>query len=275
VSGVTVAPADSFGAMDAVAQLREEIEANGKALGLDVASDVIAQYLDDEVASGATMRRIDALAVQSAATAPAELVHELVETFGFGGNRENYYDPGNSLLPHVIDRRVGIPITLAVVAIEVGRRNGLTLSGVGMPGHFLLGLDDQRMAYADPFSGSQSLTVADCRQIFNSVVGDRLAWDDDFLVPVHNLEIVARMLNNLKGIHLQRSDVDALRRVLELRACLPGMPPSDRNALAVALAARGRYAEAATELEDLADRSDTEDRVALLGRAQQLRARLN
>jgi len=261
--------------MDAVARLREAIEGEGEALPLDIAADLIADHLDDEMTSGATIRRIDAIAVETVATDPIELVRELVATFGFRGNRADYYDPANSLLPQVIDRRLGIPITLAVVAIEVARRNGLTLTGVGMPGHFLLGLDDQRLSYADPFSSAEPLTAADCRRIFDSVIGDRFAWDDEFLAPVQNIEIVTRMLNNLKGIYLQRSEVDALRRVLELRACLPGMPASDRNALAVALAARGRYAEAATELEGLADQTDAEERVNLLSRAQQLRARLN
>lgn len=261
--------------MDALAQLREAIDADGGAVGLDIAADLIAQHLDDDIAAGATIRRIDALAVEVAATDAVGLVHELVVTFGFRGNQSDYYDPANSLLPHVIDRRLGIPITLAVVAIEVGRRAGVELSGVGMPGHFLVGLDREAGLFADPYSGAEPLTVGGCRQLFDGVVGDRVAWNDGFLAPVSNLEIVTRMLNNLKGIHLQRAEVDALRRVLDLRACLPGMPVSDGNALAVALSARGRYAEAATELEGLAERSSADEQVAFLSRAQQLRAKLN
>jgi len=261
--------------MDALAQLREAIDLDGDALPLDIAADLIAQYLDDDITAGSTIRRIDALAVETIATDAEGLVRELVTSFGFRGNQDDYYDPANSLLPHVIDRRLGIPITLAVVAIEVGRRNDLTLGGVGMPGHFLLRLDHDGELFADPFSGPEPLSVDACHHLFRSIVGGRLAWDTSFLAPVPNVEIVARMLNNLKAIYLQRSAIDPLRRVLDLRACLPGMALSDRNALAVALAARSRYSEAAAELEQMADGSAADDRVALLSRAQQLRARLN
>lgn len=261
--------------MDALAQLREAIDADGEAVALDIAADLIAQHLDDDLAAGSTIRRIDTLAVETDAIDAPGLIRELVVTFGFRGNQADYYDPANSLLPHVIDRRLGIPITLAVVAIEVGRRNGLVLEGVGMPGHFLVRLDQEDDSFADPFSSPEPLTAADCRRLFDSVIGERHAWDDGFLAPVHNLDIVGRMLNNLKAIHLQRSNIEALRRVLDLRSCFPGMPASDRNALAVALAARSRYSEAASELEDAAERATADERVALLTRAQQLRARLN
>lgn len=272
--------------MDAPAQLRAAIEADGMNLPLDIASDLIAAHLDNTLAPGSTIRRLDALAVETSASGPQALVQDLIHTFGFRGNHADYYDSANSLLPHVIDRRLGIPITLAVVAIEVGRRIDCPITGVGMPGHFLIRLGERRggssggdsavdAVFADLFTGTVPMTIDGCRQRFRSVVGDRMAWSDDYLAPVESLEIVSRMLNNLKAIHLKRSEVDALRGVLELRACLPGMPIGDWTALAVALAARGRYGDAAMELEQLADRCDAEERTGLLRRAQQLRAKLN
>ncbi|KAG1647981.1 hypothetical protein GQR58_030173 [Nymphon striatum] len=120
------------------------------------------------------LARLDALATGLDATNAAELALELFGGAGFdpelhfGGNHRSYYEVQNSLLPMVLDRRVGIPISLAVLMIEIGRRRAIDLHGVGMPGHFLVG---SAMGYIDVFNGGVLLDVAGCEGLFQQLAG--------------------------------------------------------------------------------------------------------
>src|SRR5262245_26417260 len=117
--------------------------------------------------------KLDALAASAAAVtqglAPEEatiaLVEHLFNKEGFRGNEDNYYDPRNSYLNEVLDRRLGIPITLALVAMEVARRLRLPLVGVGLPGHFVLRYSSRGELIFDPFRGGRRLTLEDCREL--------------------------------------------------------------------------------------------------------------
>jgi regulator of sirC expression with transglutaminase-like and TPR domain len=137
--------------------------------------------------------------------------------------RHDYYDPRNSFLDEVLARRVGIPITLAVVAMEVGRRVGVPLDGVGMPGHFLLRDKVDRTVFVDPYHQGRVLDAAGCRALYRTVAGDGAAWHDEFLDPVDKVAIVARILANLKAAYHRRRDTAGLRWVMALRTRLP--PP--------------------------------------------------
>lgn len=146
---------------------------------------------------------------------------EVFERQRFRGNVEDYYDPRNSFLNDVIDRRKGIPITLSVVYLEVGWRLGLPLSGVGMPGHFLVKYDaDPEPILIDPFSEGQLLTAADCQQRLNQLYGGGVPLRPSYFEAVSKRQILIRMLTNLKGIYLQLNDFDralaAVDRVLLL-----------------------------------------------------------
>ena len=144
----------------------------------------------------------------------AELSRLFHARWGFRGNLENYYDPRNSFLNDVLDRRTGIPITLAVVYMEVGRRAGLHLTGVGMPGHFLLGCSSRSDIYVDAFSGGALLTRAECAARLRELQPD-LTFRPEFLDPVGPREILARMLRNLLGIYLNgHSWAKALKTIL-------------------------------------------------------------
>ncbi len=143
---------------------------------------------------------------------------------GFHGNEIDYNDPRNSCLNYVLDRRTGIPIALSVVYIEVARRLGRPVSGVGLPGHFVVEYDDGEFAtYIDPFHAGQLLTVDDCRKLAR----DRTGSDADAtaLAPVGTRYILVRMLNNLRSAYFRSKQFDKLVAVTDL--LIEGFP---RNA---------------------------------------------
>src|SRR6266850_1280811 len=122
----------------------------------------------------------------------------LFETLGFRGNTEDYYDPRNSFFNDVIDRRVGIPITLSTVYMEVSRRLQFPISGVGMPGHFVVKFNNRSEEFfMDPFNRGMILSRDDCRARIKERYGDSLEFDERLLERVTNRQILARMLNNL------------------------------------------------------------------------------
>jgi regulator of sirC expression with transglutaminase-like and TPR domain len=137
---------------------------------------------------------------------------------GFRGNTADYYDPRNSFLREVLDRRVGIPITLAVVTIEVGRRVGVRATGIGFPGHFLVRVheragDDGEVI--DPFNGGATLREADLVELLRRVVGPEARFEPSLLEPTTNRQILTRMLQNLAGIYGKAGDLFRSLEVLE------------------------------------------------------------
>ncbi|HEX9942838.1 MAG TPA: transglutaminase-like domain-containing protein [Thermoanaerobaculia bacterium] len=144
----------------------------------------------------------------------------LTEEVGLRGNAEDYYDPRNSYLNEVLARGLGIPITLALVYMEVGRRAGVPLEGVGFPGHFLVRHSLHADLLFDPFDQGRALTLDDCREMLEKVSGGSLTFDTRLLRPSTPRQILIRMLNNLRGVYLHRGEVQraiaALDRVLLL-----------------------------------------------------------
>ena len=134
-----------------------------------------------------------------AATLDALVTHLFVE-LGFAGDQHDYYDPRNSYLDEVLTRRRGIPITLSVLAMTVGRRLGVELAGVGMPGHFLLRDEAAPDVFVDAYHGGATLDRAGCADLFHRVHGPGTTFHDAFLEPVGTLDIVARMLANLRNV---------------------------------------------------------------------------
>ncbi len=149
------------------------------------------------------------------------LSHFLFEQKGFEGNREEYADPRNSFLNEVIDRRRGIPITLSVLYLEVGRRLGLNLYGVGFPTHFLVkAVDERGELIIDPFYDGAILTLEEIRARLTQVYGQPVEVSPAHLKPVGARHILVRMLRNLKAVYLKNSDstraLSALDRILLL-----------------------------------------------------------
>ena len=156
-----------------------------------------------------------------AADGPIEVVEKinsvLFKTLGFHGNTEDYYDPRNSFFNDVLDRRIGIPITLSAVYLEVSRRLNLPISGVGMPGHFVVKYANRdEEFFLDPFNQGAILTRDDCRDRIREMYGDSIEFHDRLLSRVTNRQILSRMLNNLKLIYLKAQAFDKALAIVEM-----------------------------------------------------------
>ena len=148
---------------------------------------------------------------------------------GFAGNRKHYDDPRNSFLNNVLDRRTGIPITLALVYIEVSRRAGLGIDGVNFPGHFLLRVHPEAadgpdagggQLIVDPFHGGAILSELDCRKLLRSHAGEEIAFDRRLLARATKPEIIVRMLVNLKRIYVRMRSFPQAHAITELLLAL-------------------------------------------------------
>ncbi|MCA1813030.1 MAG: transglutaminase-like domain-containing protein [Halobacteriales archaeon] len=140
----------------------------------------------------------------------------LFQECGFRGNLEEYYDPQNSHLNKVLERRVGIPITLSLLYIEVAQRIGLPVVGVGLPGHFVVkvaGADEEILV--DPFYKGQLLDRAECQKRLDAIYGGKVVLTEQFLRAVSKRELLSRLLYNLKRIHMRSGDHPRALAVLD------------------------------------------------------------
>jgi regulator of sirC expression with transglutaminase-like and TPR domain len=153
----------------------------------------------------------------------------LFDHLGFRGNTEDYYDPRNSYLNDVMDRKTGIPITISILYMELGRRVGLPLEGVSFPGHFMVRVHVRGgVLVLDPFSGGAAQSEAELRQRLKRVIPEGAAPDvpvaelplDQFLEPASKRQILSRVLRNLKGIYGEKDEpqrmLEVLNRILVL-----------------------------------------------------------
>jgi regulator of sirC expression with transglutaminase-like and TPR domain len=154
----------------------------------------------------------------------------LFDRSGFQGNTKEYNDPRNSFLNEVLDRRLGIPISLSVIYLYIAWRLGLSAYGVGLPGHFIVGVDDpQGPVYLDPFHGGQRLAEEDCANLV-LLTGYNQVFQREWLNPSPARDILARMLNNLRNIYIQEEDwVKAASVVERLRMIHPQLPEYARD----------------------------------------------
>ena len=199
----------------------------------------------------------------------AFLFHEL----GFDGNRSDYYDPKNSFLNEVVDRRTGIPLTLCVLYMEVGRRCGLEVHGVGFPGHFLckVALDDGELV-VDPFHRGHLLGLDEIKKRLASAVGHKVPFDARVLRPARPKEILVRMLQNLRTVYETKQDpVRALSAVDRLLLLAPQNIRGLRDRAAICEKLGGALA-AATDLERVLELEPAAtDAAALRARVRKLR----
>lgn len=243
-------------------------------VALDEAALLIAAHAHPTLDVAAELAHLDELA----AGVPADLDavrRRLFVDEGFCGNRTDYYDPENSYLDSVLARKTGIPITLSVVLLEVARRCGIELVGIGMPGHFLVATTGPApTSFVDAFDGGELLDQSGCAARFAALSGGR-PLDPAALAPVGPIDILARMLANLGGVARQRRDPALLQWVLRLRAGMPARSLPERREVAAALARSGRFGEAADVLEQVADAMDAGPDHDVRRAARALRARLN
>jgi regulator of sirC expression with transglutaminase-like and TPR domain len=173
----------------------------------------------------------------------------LFEREKFTGNEEEYDDPRNSFLNDVLDRKKGIPITLSLVYMELARRHGLPVWGVGFPGHFLVKYAaNSGEIIIDPFNKGAVMTRQDCDQRLKSNFGEDAEFRAEFLDAASNKQILSRMINNLKGTYFRRRDYPRVLRMIEMgQAIDPGSREELRDRGMVHLL-MGRYAEARADL---------------------------
>jgi regulator of sirC expression with transglutaminase-like and TPR domain len=234
---------------------------------LDEALVLVAAHARPDIDVDGELGRLDALAAGVQDRSFDGLRRHLFVDLGFTGDRATYHDPRNSLLPDVLDRRLGIPISLTVMAMEVGRRCGVALEGIGMPGHFIARSGVEPHRYLDAFDRGRELDGPGCQALM-AQLAPGLPWDDAYLAPTPPLAIVTRVLANLAGAYRRAGDRHALCWALRLRLELPGATVPERRELGVLLGASGRFAEGAAVLE-----ASPEDRDQAA--AARLRARLN
>ncbi len=184
------------------------------------------------------------------------LAEFLFQSYGLRGNADDYADPRNSYLNQVIDRRLGIPISLAVIFVEIGRRLGLPVAGVGLPGHFIARVaGDDGPQYLDPFHGGRLLTVADCRELVRSAAGIQGVFDMTWLAPAPPREIVARMLNNLRAFYISVEDWPPAIALLERLQWLQPEVAGHTRDLGVLHYRQGSYRKAARLMNEYLSRA--------------------
>ena len=190
----------------------------------------------------------------------------MYDDLGFTGNTIDYYDPANSFLNQVIERRRGIPITLSLVYLEIAKRINFPMVGIGMPGHFLIRPDFEEVGiYVDPFNQGEILFPEDCQQRLAEIYGQPVELQPQFLRSVSHKQFLARMLTNLKVIYLNRNE--GLRATAAIDRILLLFPDAvierrDRGILYYQL---NHWAKAREDLETyLVHRPNAEDAVIIL-----------
>lgn len=201
---------------------------------LDELTLLLSKALQPDLDVIGAMTELDVLAADVRTPTRDGVLRFLSTDAGFVGDRTEYHRWENSCLDHVLAQRSGMPITLAVVAVEVARRVGVHLAGVGLPGHFLVGDPDDPRWFADPFHGRTDLSRDDCRNLL--VIQGVSRWSDRFLEPSPPRHVVARILNNLKLSCERRDDPVRLAVVMQARQALPEFADEHGDAM-LALAA--------------------------------------
>lgn len=240
---------------------------------------------DLELALEPSLARLDGLGASVAAELPAgasaydqvvALRTVLGDREGFRGYGDDYGDLRSSLLHEVLERRRGLPILLSVVYIEVARRADVPAYGIGLPGHFVVGVGEPGAALlVDPFVGGRLTTVA---ELTTRVPGEALELTEEHLTPWHPVEIIARVLNNIRVLSARSGDVRTRLWAADLALLLPSHQVELRRERGGLRARLGDYLGAASDLEMYADAVSgvDEDRAEqALSEARMLRARLN
>jgi regulator of sirC expression with transglutaminase-like and TPR domain len=256
-------------------RLRELMQQPEEKVSLAEAALLIAACEYPDLEHSRYIQRLDAMAATVAGRVPrnsdpfeiiTEINRYLYQDEGFSGNSDDFYDPRNSFLNDVLDRKIGIPIMLSTVYLEIASRLHFPLVGVGMPGHFLV-----KHPYfdilIDPFSGGQILTEADCEKRMKHVLGESVPFHSSYLEGVSKLHTVTRMLNNLRNVYVDLRQFPKAHRITELVLALHPESAADWRQKAAfliemrhfseAVLALDRYFELAPEAEDARELKQT------------------
>lgn len=232
----------------------KELDKGNARLNLARAALIMAAYLGESFEVADYVAQLDALAqpLQAAAaratTDPARL-HMLnaylFEQHGFGGNANDYYRPENSFLNRVLDDRVGIPITLSVIYLEVGWRLHLPVWGIAMPHHFIVGFGSTALpTYIDVFNRGRILSLADCLEIVNVDPINADTFRRRFLKPVTPKEILYRILLNLKHIYFNHKDWSQAYKTVDMLTLINPNRPTELKDLGLLALQQNRLQDA-------------------------------
>ena len=240
---------------------------------LDLAALAIARLGNEALDLPRALATLDALAARVRGrlhgTGLDALTSVLADDEGFTGDDTTAFAPENSYLDQVLRRRLGLPITLSVLYIEVGRRAGLAVKGIGLPGHFVARLDDQ---YFDPFHQGRPLTIEACREL---VLRSGASFDPRHLEPVTTQAICWRMLNNLKSAWLHRAEPEQALKPVDLLLALSPGHPAELRLRAALLMDLGAFRAALADVEAcLRLAVDPPDRERLTATAETLKRRI-
>ncbi len=230
-----------------------------EAFPLDRAALALALEEYPGIDTQAYLRRLDALAASAEVLigmdrAPVNIIESINKVLfvqeGLRGNSEDYYDPRNSYLNEVLDRRLGIPISLSVIYIEVANRISFPITGIGFPGHFLVKhVSDDREVIIDPFNLGRILTLNDCQELLDKTTNSSVQMNASLLQPMEKRAIITRMLYNLKGIYTQKDQYQMALSVIEKILMLNPSAPSEVRDRGLLYMETSLFAKALADLE--------------------------
>ncbi len=259
--------------VDATERFTELVRRPPGEVPLDEGALLIAAHAHPDLDISGVLAELDGLAENVPSASAADVAGALFGEGGFAGNTLDYGDPRNSYLDDVLARRLGIPISLSVLMIEVGRRCGVPIYGVGMPGHFLVQAAGEPDVWFDPFHGGRQLDEAGCQELYEQLQTEP-RFTPALLRAVDTRSILSRMLANLQQTFMRREPA-SLAWALRLRLRIPELLPGERRQLAGLLGGVGRFLEAATELDAVAEDLEGDDAERVQRDAAALRSRAN
>lgn len=261
----------SHTAMDAVmaglefAEYVKRCDALGTHPRLDRSCLLVSAVFERHVDVARSLRVLDALAADAERAAAGAtdsyamagaVLDAVFKSGGFGGNAARYHERGNSLLSTVLERRTGIPITLSIVVIEVARRIGLRLDGIGLPGHFVVRFPDATSRlFIDAFDKGRIIDATQCVDIVDRHTGGRVTWSDRFLEPVAPRAIIKRVLANLKNVLSHAKDYASALTAIELQLALDPGDSTELRDRGILFARLHRYDRAIADFEAYLERS--------------------
>lgn len=259
-----------------------EIDQSDSEINLARAALLIAQQEYPDLEVGAYLHALEVMAVEARGFTideeyPLRIIQCLNEYFydelGFVGNKNNYYDPRNSFLNQVIDRKTGIPITLSLIYLEVCQRLDFPMVGINLPGHFLIRPEfEDTGIFIDPFNRGEILFEQDCEERLAKLYGRPIPMQPEFLQPVNKRQFLARLLTNLKFIYLNQRDLKKALTNVEYILLLFPDAVSERRDRGLLYFQLGLGSQAVQDLEIyLAMRPKAEDANTILQLLDQLR----
>jgi regulator of sirC expression with transglutaminase-like and TPR domain len=236
----------------------EEVSQADGEINLALAAIMVAREEYPQLSEERYLGQLDLLAEETRGRLDDEnahlvVLHGLLDSLfvrqSFRGNREAYYDPRNSFLNDVLDRKLGIPLTLSIVLLEVGWRLGLPLEGVNFPGHFLVRFKGDAIdLLIDPYDGGAVRFEDEAQELLDRVYGGMVRVQESFLKPATKREMLLRLLMNLKSLYLNVRDhrraLSAVERILLIRP----IAATEIRDKGVILARLGRREEALEQL---------------------------